>query len=90
MQTPMKIIYFAPYSAIWVHSVPEALTAQSLQDKGHEVVYVTCDGLFDAGCMSMSIYGISSHSDIKEREAIWRGEAEGKIISHSNVISNTP
>lgn len=66
----MKVIYFAPYSAIWLHSVPEALTAQSLQDKGHEVIYVTCGGLFEAGCMSMTIYGINSNSNEKSRKEI--------------------
>src|SRR5690606_6676943 len=71
-------------SAIWVHSVPEALTADSLQKNGHEVIYVTCDGLFDAGCISMSIYGINTQSTLKERQAISKIYSERK----KNLIKN--
>ena len=49
----MKILFFAPHSAIWAHAFPEALVAESLQKSGHEIVYVTCGGSFSGLCIPM-------------------------------------
>ncbi len=50
----MKILVFAPHSAIWVHAFPEALIAESLGKSSHEIVYVTCGGVFSDYCIPMS------------------------------------
>lgn len=49
----MRILFFAPHSAIWAHSFPEALIAESLEKSGHEIVYVTCGGSFSGLCIPM-------------------------------------
>ena len=50
----MKILFFAPHSAIWVHAFPEALVAESLRQAGHDIVYVSCGGRLSAFCVPMS------------------------------------
>ena len=52
----MKIVFFAPHAAIWVHAFPEALVAETLAQQGHELVYVTCGGTFGTHCIAMSAY----------------------------------
>ena len=62
MHNSLKILFFAPHTAIWVHAFPEALIAEALQQEGHEVIYITCGGLFDSYCVCMSAYGLSQDS----------------------------
>ena len=38
----LKILVFAPHSAIWLHAFPEALIVESLAQEGHEIIYITC------------------------------------------------
>ena len=40
----LKILFFAPHSAVWIHAFPEALLAESLRQAGHEIVYAACGG----------------------------------------------
>ena len=54
----MKILVFAPFSAIWVHAFPEALVVESLRQSGHEIVYLTCGRTFSNLCVSMGAYGV--------------------------------
>lgn len=54
----MKILVFAPFSAIWVHAFPEALVVESLKQSGHEIVYLTCGRTFSNLCVSMGAYGV--------------------------------
>jgi len=54
----MKILFFAPHSAIWVHAFPEALIAEALQQKDHDIVYVSCGGALDHYCVPMSAQGL--------------------------------
>ena len=63
----MKILFFSPHAAIWVHAFPEALVAESLCNAGHEIYYVTCDKVFRAGCVAMSAQGLRSDSPAKEK-----------------------
>ena len=55
----MKVLFFAPHSAVWVHAFPEALIAESLQQAGHEIVYVGCGGTLESYCVAMSAHGIA-------------------------------
>lgn len=50
----LKVVFFAPHSAIWVHAFPEALIAEALAQRGHEIVYVTCGRVFNEMCVPMS------------------------------------
>lgn len=50
----MKILFFSPHAGVWIHAFPEALVAEALQQEGHEIIYVGCDGLLNSHCVSMS------------------------------------
>ncbi len=41
-ETALKILFFTPHAALWVHTVPEAYLAKGLAECGHEVRYLTC------------------------------------------------
>lgn len=66
----MKILCFAPHSAVWVHAFPEALVVESLRQSGHEIVYVTCGGVFDQLCVSMGAFGVGLEADPQRKKAI--------------------
>lgn len=68
----MKILFFAPHSAIWAHAFPEALVAEALTQHGNEIVYVGCGGLLKSHCVSMSAFGVSVDADPSEKERICR------------------
>jgi hypothetical protein len=70
MTRGLKILFFAPHSAIWVHAFPEALIAEALQQEGNEIVYITCDGQFKEYCVSMSAYSLFQNSTASEKEKI--------------------
>ncbi|EPG76014.1 capsule polysaccharide biosynthesis domain protein [Leptospira fainei serovar Hurstbridge str. BUT 6] len=65
----MKILFFAPHSAIWVHSFPEALIAESLQKLGNEIVYITCDSLYNEYCTVMSSLGMDQESSLDSKSS---------------------
>lgn len=66
----MKLLFFSPHAALWVHAFPEALIAQALRQAGHEVVYVTCGGQLSRGCTAMIAHGLSSETPFDERKKI--------------------
>ena len=66
----MKLLFFAPFSAIWEHAFPEALVADALKKLGHEVVYISCGGQLDSYCLAMEAHRISVDATKNERHAI--------------------
>jgi hypothetical protein len=54
----LKIVFFAPHSAVWIHAFPEALVAESLKQAGHEIIYVGCGGTLESHCVAMSAYSV--------------------------------
>lgn len=66
----MKILFFSPFAAIWAHSMPEALLANGLKERGHEIIYVTCNTLYKDYCISMSALGLNEHSDPKKKKKV--------------------
>lgn len=66
----MKILFFAPHSAIWVHAFPEALIAEALHQGGHEIVYVTCGGTLNRYCVPMIAHGLATDASTKERNKV--------------------
>jgi hypothetical protein len=66
----MKIVVFAPHSRIWQHAFPEALVAETLQQGGHDLVYVTCGRQFSRFCVSMSAQGISPQASDKVKLSV--------------------
>jgi len=66
----LKILVFAPFSAIWVHAFPEALVVESLKQSGHEIVYVTCGRVFSDLCVSMGAYGVTIDSSVEAKRKV--------------------
>ncbi len=67
-----RVVFFAPFSGIWPHAYPEALVASSMKQEGAEVIYVTCDGLFAAGCAVMDSHGMAHTASEAQRKAVCR------------------
>jgi len=59
----MKILFFSPHAYYTVHSLPEALVAESLKLSGHEVVTVNCDGVYNDFCLCMPIDIYDNHKN---------------------------
>lgn len=69
----MKVLFFAPHSAIWIHAFPEAIVADALRSEGHEIVYVSCGRAFDGFCVPMNAAGLSVESPSVQRSKICNG-----------------
>lgn len=77
----MKILIFSPYSAIWQHTLPEAIIGETLHQEGHTLYYATCHHLFQDGCVAMDAAGKSFSSSSQERALICkRCTAQRKLI----------
>lgn len=50
----MKVLFFSPHAAFWVHAFPELLIAKTLLKAGHEIVYITCGKTFENNCVVLS------------------------------------
>jgi hypothetical protein len=68
----LKILFFAPHSAVWICSFPEALVAEALQQNGHEIVYVGCGGLLNSHCVAMSAFGVPFQASGFSKERVCR------------------
>lgn len=66
----MKFLFFSPFAAIWPHAWPESLIAGSLKAKGHDILYVWCDGVFHKQCTAMAAYGRDWRSSKSERDRV--------------------
>jgi hypothetical protein len=58
----VNILFFSPYSGIWVHSRPEELVARELANAGHNIHVLRCDGILEKYCPVMTAYGKSFES----------------------------
>lgn len=77
----MKILFFAPHAAVWVHAFPEALVAEALQQSGHEVVYVTCGRQLQDFCVPMSANGLTPSAGADARARVCdRCEAAERLL----------
>ena len=84
-QAKLKILFFSPNAYIWQHAFPEALVVKSLQDAGHEVIYIGCDGVLSDGvCISMRVAAADSDSDLERKKHICDNciKNRDKIIEH--------
>jgi hypothetical protein len=68
----MKVLFFAPHSALWIHAFPEALVAQALTSAGHDVLYIGCGGEYQRYCIPMNAQGLRTTSEASVREAVCR------------------
>lgn len=80
----MKILFFSPHSGIWTHAFPEALIAEALQKKGHEIAYVTCEQSFENFCTVMAAYGMTNETDYQDKQKVC-----ATCHKHRNIITNS-
>src|ERR1700683_1945002 len=66
----LKILFFAPHTAVWIHSFPEALVAEALQQSGHEIIYVACGGFLSSHCVAMSAFKVPFEAARSDKERI--------------------
>lgn len=77
----MKVLFFAPHSAIWVHAFPEALVAEALNKGGHRVVYVTCGRILGTHCVAMTANGLTVDSPAEAKRKVCIGcEANKRLL----------
>ena len=81
----MKILFFAPHSAIWVHAFPEALVAEALAQLGHDVVYVACGNVLQDQCVAMKAHGLDYRSPLAQRQAVCRQCNANKRILRERI-----
>ena len=66
----MKVLFYVPYSNIWLHSSVEAVLADQLSRDGHDVIVVRCKGLLNHFCPAMSEAGLPQDSESSRKEQI--------------------
>jgi hypothetical protein len=66
----VKVLFFSPHSAIWVHAFPEALVAEALKQEGNEIVYVGCGGLLRSHCIPMAAAAIPFDAPPSTKERV--------------------
>lgn len=77
----MKVLFFAPHSAIWVHAFPEALVAEALGKRGHQIVYVTCGRILSAHCVAMTATGLTVDAPTEVKRKVCVGcEANKRLL----------
>jgi hypothetical protein len=64
----MNIIFFSPLQEIKTHALKEAVMAKSIKKEGHQIFYVSCNGIFSNLCIPMSGGGLSVQSGKNEKE----------------------
>src|SRR5262245_27558974 len=84
----VKVIFFAPHAAIWVHAFPEALVAEALARAGHEIVYVTCGRQLRRHCVPMSAHGLTAAaSQEQKRQVCDRCEAQAGLLRREFALA---
>lgn len=68
----MRVLFFAPHSAIWIHAFPEALIAEALGQSGDEIIYVGCGGTLRSHCVPMSAYSVPFSASAEEKDRVCR------------------
>jgi hypothetical protein len=68
--TGMKLLFFSPYAFINLHCYPEAVVAENLRRRGHEIVQVHCRGAYSQFCIAMSAIQLRPGSPEEEKAAV--------------------
>lgn len=66
----MRILFFSPHAYVTVHSLSEAIVAEALKERGHDVTIVSCGGVLSKFCISMSAARLSPQSSTSEKENV--------------------
>lgn len=67
----LKILFFTPHVALWVHTAPEVVLAKALAEQGHDIAYMTC-GRAQSYCAPMTSQRLSPGCSSQEADAICR------------------
>jgi hypothetical protein len=76
----MKVLFFAPHDAIWIHAFPEALVAEALAQQGAQIVYVSCGGTLNTHCIAMTAQGVPFTAPAAAKERICVGCRRNEAI----------
>jgi hypothetical protein len=64
----MKVMFFSPHAYYAGHALPESLVAEALENRGHNITYITCNGIYKKYCLCMS--SLSSLDTDEKKEFI--------------------
>lgn len=81
----MKFLFFSPFQSVWQHSFPESLIALTLKKAGHDIAYLTCDGIFNKYCLTMSAQGINFNEQGSKKEEVCKRCKRSRDINLSNI-----
>lgn len=79
----MRILFFSPYSAIWLAAMPESLIARELNNAGHEIHVMRCDTTLRSYCPSMTAHGLDFDSSEK-----WKSNICTSCMNARDVMDN--
>lgn len=65
-----KVLFFAPFTDIWVHSQPELAVALECANEGHQVTLLRCRGVLKQSCAAIESAGVAQDGSNKSREQI--------------------
>ncbi len=66
----MRLMFFSPFSGIWEFATLEGRIAAALTAEGHDIVFVTCGGLFHRHCLVMAAQGLPADATRERRELV--------------------
>lgn len=66
----VKVALFSPFANIWEHSFPEALIAESLVERGAEVLTIRCGTMLQPHCAAMSAAGVPASAPLATRAKV--------------------
>lgn len=76
----MKFLFFSPHADINRHAIPEAMVGEALQNEGHSISYLTCNGTFSKMCVAMSARNLNEESSNKTKKNICKVCIEKKNL----------
>ena len=80
----MNLIYFAPHSGIWEHSLQEGVLLDSLNNLEVKLTYISCDGAFKGLCVTRRAHGLDEYSHQTKCTLICRNcnIASNQVVNH--------
>jgi hypothetical protein len=66
----MRVLFFAPFAAIWNHAKPEIEIANQLEAAGHHVQFLRCEKVFQDFCIAMPAFGLTLASTPDQKDEI--------------------
>ncbi|MCB1302838.1 MAG: hypothetical protein KDK37_01090 [Leptospiraceae bacterium] len=75
-----RVLFFSPNAGIWQHAEPESFLTVWLKQSGYCVRYLTCSGVFNEYCTTMTAHGLqpdAAEANRNEVCALCRESAHG-------------